>query len=183
MDETKPKTQVRKDEEQILSAIRSGASPHMIAQRWKLSISEAVEYCDAVAAETKTGGISHRIMLRALLRDQAATAVRTMREIMDGHRIDQQGNRVSILTTKEDKETAALRLKAADSLLKHAQRFIDEDIVRGFIEQPQQSTLQETLFDFESQVRDDGSTVLIAKPALRLAEAIEIERQHSDDDL
>lgn len=177
MEATKPTKQVRKDEDQILSAIRSGASPHMIARQWKLSIEEAVEYCDAVAAETKTGGISHRIMLRALLRDQAATAVRTMREIMDGHKLDSQGNRVQILATKEDKETATIRLKAADSLLKHAQRFIDEDIVRGFIEQPQQTNLQETLFDFESQVRDDGSTVLIAKPALRLAEAIDTETE------
>ena len=49
-----------------------------------------------------------------------------------------------------------------------ASKFIDEDVVRGFIEQPGSGQKQDTLFDFESEVRDDGSTVLVARPQLSL---------------
>jgi hypothetical protein len=165
----KRKSQNR-DDEQIINAVRAGASTHMLARQFKLTIEEASDYIESVAAETKEGGIAHRIMLRSLLRDQTPTAVRVINEMMTGVKRDQETGRiVNILETKLDIEKANLRLKAADTILKHAARFIDEDVVRGFIEQPAPSGLQETLFDFESEIRDDGSTVLTAKPALRLA--------------
>lgn len=155
-----------KEEEAILNALRSGASPHMIARSYQLTMEQAVAYAEALANETKSGGVSHRILLRSLLREQAASAVRTVREVMEGVRRDAHGNLVNILATKEDREIAMLRLKAAESMLKNAQRFIDEDVVRGFIEQPAANAMQETIFDFESQVRDDGSTVLVVRPSL-----------------
>lgn len=157
-----------KDENGIVADLRSGASSHMIAHKWSLTIEQAVAYSEAVSGETKTGGVAHRILLRGLLRDQASTAVRTMREVMEGTRLDVDGKLVNILLTKEDRDVASLRLRAADSVLKHASRFIDEDVIRGFIEQPNAGGMQETVFDFESEIRDDGSTVLVARPSLAL---------------
>jgi urease gamma subunit len=161
----------QRDEEAIVAALRAGASPHMIARNWKLTMPEAVALSEAVANEVKDGGASHRVLIRGLLREQASQAVRTVREIMDGTRIDAEGNRVNILATKEGREIANVRLKAAESIMRMASRFIDEDVVRGYMEQPQNPELQETLFDFDSQVRDDGSTVLVAKPSLKLVGA------------
>lgn len=156
------------DEEAIVAALRAGASPHMVARNWKLTMDEAVALAEAVANEVKDGGAAHRVLIRGLLREQASQAIRVVREVMDGHRLDAQGNRVSILGSREDRDAAALRLKAAETMIRSAARFIDEDVVRAFVEQPAGGAVQETLFDFAATVDDDGGVRLTAQPQLAL---------------
>lgn len=167
--EFKPSRLNQKQEAEVVAAIRQGASPHQVARQWQLSLQEAVEYCEAVANEIKSGGIAHRVALRGHLRDQAATAIQTIREVMVNRRPSATPGEkpVDFLGDKKEREIANLRLKAADLILKHAVRFIDEDVVRGFIEQPALN-LQETLFDFVDEFEDSGATKLTARERLKL---------------
>lgn len=152
-----------RNEADIIKAVRSGASAHAIAAHFLLSIEDASGYIDAVAKEIKQSGFSHRVNLRALIREQASSATKTLRDIMD--------NRDGILNTPVGCTQALIRMRAADSLLKNAAKFIDEDVVRGFVEQPE-LPIQQTLFDFESEI-DDGAVRLIAREHLRLVEGSE----------
>jgi len=149
-----------RNEADIIKAVRSGASAHAIAGHFQLTIEDATGYIDAVAKEIKQSGFSHRVNLRALIRDQASSATKTIRDIMD--------NRDGILNSPVGCTQAIIRMKAADALLKHAVRFIDEDVVRGFVEQPE-LPVQQTLFDFGAEI-DDGAVRLFAREHLRLVE-------------
>lgn len=149
-----------RNEQEIIKAVRSGASAHAIAGHFGLTMEEAAGYVDAVAKEIKQSGLSHRVNLRALIREQASSATKTLRDVMD--------NRDGILNTAQGCAQALIRMKAADALLKRAAKFIDEDVVRGFVEQPE-LPMQQTLFDFESEI-DDGAVKLIAREHLRLVE-------------
>ncbi len=149
-----------KQKEDILKAVRSGASAHAIANHFNLTLDDANAYVDYVASELKQSGFSHRVNLRALLREQASGAAKTIRDIMT--------NSNGLLDTSVGCTQALIRLRAADALLKHAVRFIDEDVVRGFVEQPE-LPVQQTLFDFEAEI-DDGAVKLVAREHLRLVE-------------
>jgi hypothetical protein len=147
-----------RNEADIIKAVRSGASAYAIAAHFQLTVEDAAGYIDSVAREIKQSGFSHRVNLRALIREQASSATKTLRDVMD--------NRDGILNTPAGCTQAIIRMKAADALLKHAVRFIDEDVVRGFVEQPE-LPVQQTLFDFDAEI-DDGAVKLIAREHLRL---------------
>lgn len=160
-----------RDHDQILAAARNGASAHMIARRWNLTIEEASTYIEAVAEEVKSHSTHHRINLRHLLREQVAGAIKTLQEINVGYRVSRDGAgrevRENILMTKPDREAASVRLKAADALLKHSQRFLDEDVVRGWMER-NDSGIDKTIFDFTCEIDESGGITQTVKPLLKL---------------
>lgn len=155
----------KKSDPDILKAVRSGASAHAIAGHFQLTIEEAGAYVDAVASEIKQSGFAHRVNLRALIRDQTSSATRTLAEIMS--------NKDGILNSAIGCTQAMIRMRAADAILKHAVKFIDEDVVRGFVEQPE-LPVQQTLFDYVSEV-EDGGVKLIAREHLRLVDGSQNE--------
>ena len=155
----------KKNTPEILKAARSGASAHALAQHFNLTIDEASEAVDYVAREIKQSGFSHRVNLRALIREQTASATKVLQDIMQ--------NRDGILNTPTGCTQAMVKMRAADTILKHAVKFIDEDIVRGFVEQPE-LPIQQTLFDFVSEV-EDGGVKLIAREHLRIVDGEDAE--------
>jgi len=149
------------DQEKALQAIRNGASVHQIASKWKLTIDEANEMVAAVARETREGASSHRILLRALLREQAPLALKTLVDLCQPSLQAE---------TNHDLQVLNLRLKAAEKILGFASRMMIEDVVTGMVEAGKEEQMQDTLFDFESVVNADGGTTLVAQPKLKLVE-------------
>jgi len=147
--------------EEALRAIRNGASVHQIAAKYKLSIDESNELIAAVARETREGASSHRIMLRALLREQAPLALKTLVDLCQPN---------LNVENQMDLQVLNLRLKAAEKILGYASRMMIEDVVTGMVEAGKEEQMQETLFDFESVVNADGGTTLVAQPKLKLVE-------------
>lgn len=148
-------------QEKALQAIRNGASVHQVASKWNLSIDESNEMVAVVARETREGASSHRIMLRALLREQAPLALKTLVDLCQPTLQVESNHDLQILN---------LRLKAAEKILGFASRMMIEDVYTGVVEAGREEELQDTLFDFESVVNADGGTTLIAQPKLKLVE-------------
>lgn len=148
-------------QEKALQAIRNGASVHQVASKWNLSIDESNEMVAVVARETREGASSHRIMLRALLREQAPLALKTLVDLCQP---------TLQVETNHDLQILNLRLKAAEKILGFASRMMIEDVYTGVVEAGREEELQDTLFDFESVVNADGGTTLIAQPKLKLVE-------------
>ena len=148
-------------QEKALQAIRSGASVHQVASKWKLTMDEANEMVGAVARETREGASSHRILLRALLREQAPLALKTLVDLCQPGLQAENNHELQVLN---------LRLKAAEKILGFASRMMIEDVVTGMVEAGKEEQMQETLFDFESVVNADGGTTLVAQPKLKLVE-------------
>lgn len=149
-------------QEKALQAIRNGASVHQVASKWKLTMDEANEMVAAVARETREGASSHRILLRALLREQAPLALKTLVDLCQPNLQAENNHDLQVLN---------LRLKAAEKILGYASRMMIEDVYTGVVEKGREEELQETLFDFESVVNPDGGTTLVAQPKLKLVEA------------
>lgn len=163
----KRKTKKIQQENAIISAARSGASAHAIAGHFQITMDEANAYVNFVANEVKQSGFSHRVNLRHLLREQISAAVGVVREVMKDERKEEGYN----LFDKDYALRATIRLKAADIMLKHASKFVDEDVMTGFVEQPD-IQVQQTLFDFVSEIDETGSVHLFAKEhKLRLIES------------
>lgn len=150
------------EQEKALQAIRNGASVHQVASKWKLTIDEANEMVAAVARETREGASSHRILLRALLREQAPLALKTLVDLCQPTLQAESNHDLQVLN---------LRLKAAEKILGFASRMMIEDVYTGVVEKGREEELQDTLFDFESVVNPDGGTTLVAQPKLKLVEA------------
>lgn len=148
-------------QEKALQAIRNGASVHQVASKWKLTMDEANEMVAAVARETREGASSHRILLRALLREQAPLALKTLVDLCQPNLQAENNHDLQVLN---------LRLKAAEKILSYASRMMIEDVVAGMVEAGKEEQMQETLFDFESVVNPDGGTTLVAQPKLKLVE-------------
>lgn len=148
-------------QEKALQAIRNGASVHQVASKWKLTMDEANEMVAAVARETREGASSHRILLRALLREQAPLALKTLVDLCQPNLQAENNHDLQVLN---------LRLKAAEKILSYASRMMIEDVVTGMVEAGKEEQMQETLFDFESVVNPDGGTTLVAQPKLKLVE-------------
>lgn len=149
------------EHDKILQAIRNGASVHQVASKWKLTMDEAIEMVAAVARETREGASSHRILLRALLREQAPLALKTLVDLCQPTLQADNNHDLQVLN---------LRLKAAEKILGFASRMMIEDVVTGMVEAGKEEQMQETLFDFESVVNPDGGTTLVAQPKLKLVE-------------
>lgn len=149
------------EQEKALQAIRNGASVHQVASKWKLTIDEANEMVAAVARETREGASSHRILLRALLREQAPLALKTLVDLCQPTLQAESNHDLQVLN---------LRLKAAEKILGFASRMMIEDVYTGVVEKGREEELQDTLFDFESVVNPDGGTTLVAQPKLKLVE-------------
>lgn len=149
------------EREKLTTAIRNGASVHQLAARWKLTIDEATEMVANVARETREGASSHRILLRALLREQAPLALKTLVELCQPNMQAENNHDLQVLN---------LRFRAADKILAYASRMMVEDVVTGMVEAGKEEQMQETLFDFESVVNPDGGTTLVAQPKLKLVE-------------
>lgn len=160
-----------KNQDQILTAARSGASVHMLARQFNLSIEEAANFVETIADEVKLGSTPHRINLRNLLREQVAGAIKTLQEINVGYRLtrDAQGHPIKedILLTKEDRLAASVRLRAADTLLKHSQRYLDEDVVRGWVER-NDTGIDKTIFDFSCEIDESGGITQSVRPVLKV---------------
>lgn len=146
---------------EIIKQIRAGASVHQLAAHYHLTIEEAAELVESVSKQTRDNAASHRLLLRAMLREQAPVALKTLVDIC---------NLKSVSTDPAELNKLALQFKAADKILSYATRFMVEDVVTGMVETGNQNVLQQTLFDFESVVMPDGGTTLVAKPVLRLVE-------------
>jgi hypothetical protein len=163
----RPRKAHRVDDTTLLQAqadARKGSSAHQIALRHQLTMEEAAEVISAVADEVKNAALPHRISLRNMLREQVPAAVGVLMQIA----ADRTGDGSRILDSKEKREQAGLRMKAADTILKNAIRFLDEDVVRNFFERPEDnaSGLQRTIWDYHAGVGDEGAALLSAKPRL-----------------
>ena len=149
------------EQDQILLAVRNGASVHQIASKWKLTIDEAQAWIESIAKDTREGASQHRIVLRGLLREQAPAALRTLVELASASINPKDSHDLQVLN---------LRYRAADKILQYATKFIGEDIPTAAVEQGKAEEMIQTIFDFESVVLPDGATTLVAKPSLRLVE-------------
>ncbi len=133
----------------------------MLATKYNLSINEAQDFIAVHAEEIKQGAPAQRVAIRQAMRDQVPGALQVLIEIAR--------NKDSQLTDDKSLAIAALRMKAADSILKHASKFIDEDVIRGWYEKPEALREDRTIFDFGSEIDSSGSITQFARPVLKVA--------------
>ena len=146
---------------EIMNAVRAGASVHMLAQKFTLTIEQAQDYLELHAEEIKQGAPAQRVAIRQALRDQVPGALQVLIEIAR--------NKDGVLDDDKNIAKAAMRIKAADAILKHAGKFVDEDVLRGWYEKPENSRETLTVFDYGSEIDETGAITQFARPMLKIA--------------
>lgn len=133
----------------LLRLVLQGYSAQQILTRMpneKLSISEISDFITIVANEIKNAAPEQRVILRQALRDSAPDAIKVMRAIMSGQLVD-------------DINTLALKLRAAENILKYASKFVEEDVLTGWYERPLIDDRRQTIFEFGAEIDPTGATV------------------------
>lgn len=126
--------------------LKSGKSAHSIAARYHIPVGEVIALQQALADDVKLNAPDHRVLIRQAFRDAVPESLKTLREfakngVMEG-----------------EEKAAAIQVKAADSILKYATKFVEEDVLRSWYEKPSAATQQKTIFDFGVRVDDTGAT-------------------------
>jgi hypothetical protein len=127
---------------------RSGASVYQISNAYSLPLEVAEKVVRDCASHSDSE--AHKMNLQNKIREQVPSAIQTVQMIMT--------NKDNIVSN--DPHVAAIRLKAADTLLKAAARFIDLKTDAVPIEE-----LQPTLFD--SVADETGAIELRVVPLLK----------------
>lgn len=133
---------------------RLGGSVHQICAKIPISLDEAAYIVQSVAQDNIEAGPAHRANLRAMIREKAGVAI----------------NIIAKIAMDENEETT-VRLRASESLLKHASTFIDESVMRSWHEQQPQvkngnKPIEMTIFDFGPVISDNGDIAFQGKPRL-----------------
>lgn len=134
----------------LLRLVLQGYSAQQILARMpneKLSISEISDFISVAANEIKNAAPEQRVILRQSFRDAVPDALVTMRAIVKGQLVD------------DDLNMTALKLRAAENILKHASKFIEEDVLTGWYERPIVDDRRQTIFEFGAEIDETGATV------------------------
>lgn len=129
---------------------RNGASVYQISNAYALPMEVAEQVLKDAA--THADSESHKVNLQTTLREQIPGAIKIVQMIM----ADKDG------CTSKDPQVAAVRLRAADILLKSATRFIELKEDSAPFEE-----LQPTLFD---SVADENGSIELRVVPLRLVD-------------
>lgn len=126
--------------------LKSGKSAHSIAARYHIPVGEVIALQQALADDVKLNAPDHRVLIRQAFRDAVPMALKTLVDYA------QQG------VMEGEEKTAAIQVKAADSVLKYATKFVEEDVLRSWYEKPSAATQQKTIFDYGVRVDETGAT-------------------------
>lgn len=133
---------------------KAGASPHQLLVKFPgLTFEDAIAAVEIVAEDNKQAGASHRANLRNMIREQAQGALGLIMQL-----------------ARDESQKPELRLRAAETLLKHASAFIDESVMRSYHERPSDAGLdmQQTIFDFGPTIDEEGAITFTGRPNLRV---------------
>lgn len=127
--------------EKLYRLARAGGSVHQILTEIpNVTYAEAEAAIKEVSEDNKAAGPAHRSNLRNVIREQAMGAISVIYKVAN-----------------EKETTPAIRLRAAETLLKYACDFMDETVMRSWQERPDTSVeLQPTIFDFGPVIEENG---------------------------
>lgn len=154
-------------EEQITRAENlfiNGLSVHQVLLSCRLlTFPEAAEIQHQVAEETKQEILNHKIIVRSALRKAVPTAVTMLRQYMSSGANEFS----SELETAPGRSKAALRMRAAQIILSSARTALDDNLLTLLSERPVNAKeMQKTVFDFDSQIDEQGATKLVVSAHL-----------------
>ena len=133
--------------------IAAGMSSHFIAEKFHLPL-ESTENLIRIRTEAvKNSASNQRILLRQLFRDAVPRAVNKINSLISG----------DYEKTEDGIANANIQMKASDILLKHAVKFIDEDVVTAWIERPTFAQEKNKLFQYTAEIDSSGSVILSAE--------------------
>lgn len=133
--------------------IAAGLSVHVIAQKFHLPVESTAKLIAERTEAIKNSAGNQRIILRQLFRDAVPKAISKINALMDYRTTNE---------SKLDYESAMMQMKAADVLLKHAIKFVDEDVLTAWMERPTFNEQKQKVFEYTAQIDDSGSVVLSA---------------------
>jgi hypothetical protein len=139
----------------------AGASAHFVALKIQIPYDVSVKLQAEYAEDLRKQSANNRLVLRNAFREQIASALATMVRI---HQATADGFK-ELEYDKKKIDIMNLRLNAAKSIISAGQKFIDDDLINLHTEKPQEADSVQTIFDYESIVSDDGSTILKITPA------------------
>jgi hypothetical protein len=131
--------------------IAAGLSVHVIAQKFHLPVESTAKLIAERTEAIKNSAGNQRIILRQLFRDSVPKAISKLNTLMD-YKTD----------GGIDRDSAVIQVKAASEILKHAIKFVDEDVLTAWIERPSFQEQKQKVFEYTAQIDDSGSVVLSA---------------------
>ena len=154
----------------IRRALKRGAKPEAIAEKFFTSPAEVRAIQKKLAREGRECAHDDRTILREdlrdLMRESIACIKKNLKAKLDDYMTgEEEDAHVDFNRLNFD----ARKAKLAASMVGFCRVFAQEDLLTGALEnRPDEDEGAPTLFDFVSEVRDDGSTCLSARPRLAL---------------
>jgi len=157
----KSKANLVNSEREMYALAASGASVYQILSEIRgVTFEQAQECVKRIAEDLKSSGPAHRVVMRNAIRETGQLAL----ELISGF-------------AKDESLPIQFRLKAAETLLKHAADMSDETVMRSWQERPADSgKLQPTIFDFGPVLEPGGEIGFRAETRLAIVPA-----EESDD--
>lgn len=141
--------EIKESNAELIRLIKAGLSASAISTRLGLDIDIVSDFMEQASNEIKNSAPNQRIILRQLFRDQVNQAIMIVSKIAHG----------KFESTPEEMSKTALQLRASECILKHAAKFVDEDVLTGWFERPVINDKRQTIFEFGAEIDESGATV------------------------
>lgn len=154
---------------EIANLATRGASVYQILNQVRgATFIEAETIIKRVAEDLKKSGPAHRLALRNSIRETGALALSVLSSM-----------------AQDDELKPELRLRAAETLLRHAADMSDESVLRSWQERPDESEkIQPTIFDFGPVIEVTGEIGFRGESRLAVVpdENLTIDLDESEND-
>lgn len=143
------KTEIKEANAELINLIKMGLSAQAISAKLGVDLGIVADFMAQASNEIKNSAPDQRVILRQIFRDNITFSLQAMKKIASGQFED----------TPEELSKTALQLRAAESILKHASKFVDEDLLTGWYERPLLNDKRQTIFEFGAEIDATGATV------------------------